>query len=186
MSAAVSPAGIRAEFESLVVRDLLGPFDGDDEEYPVRGFPAARDRYIVGALAPKKSYVAPGRSDGATAAEPGGGTAEDRVASPAQMVPSSLGLTFAVDAETRVLNVDASWGRYKRVSGFDEENKPVRRWQRTPAGGRAMIVLDPERPDLEPQFPDPTNEYVVLRGRTRPCGGCVLVTLFLVNLSVST
>jgi len=76
--------------------------------------PVPRDRYLVGLLAPRQSYVSPSRFDAATAADPSGATSEDHVASPPQLVPSALGLTFAVPADTGVLSVEAAWGHYVR------------------------------------------------------------------------
>jgi hypothetical protein len=45
-----SPALIRAEFERLIVDDLLGPFGGPNEIIPNQ--PVPRDRYLVGLLRP--------------------------------------------------------------------------------------------------------------------------------------
>lgn len=45
-------AEIRAEFEAMVVGDLLGPAGGESEELTER---TVRDRYIVGVLAPSRA-----------------------------------------------------------------------------------------------------------------------------------
>ena len=47
-----SAAEIRAELETMVVGDLLGPAGGESEELTER---TVRDRYIVGVLAPSRA-----------------------------------------------------------------------------------------------------------------------------------
>jgi len=111
------------------VPDLLGPADGPDETIPTQ--PVPRDRYLVGLLAPKQSYVSPSRFDAATAADPSGSVSEDHVASPPQLIPSALGLTFAVPAGTAALVVDASWGHYARETVADDADKSIRVWRRS-------------------------------------------------------
>jgi hypothetical protein len=46
-----SSTKIREELERMVVRDLLGPVGGPEEEVDE---PSVRDRYLVGMLAPKR------------------------------------------------------------------------------------------------------------------------------------
>ncbi|MGD9531288.1 MAG: hypothetical protein AB7V44_31470, partial [Pseudonocardia sp.] len=43
---------VRDELEDLVRRDLLGPWNGDDEEFAPRAM-GPRERYLVGMLGPK-------------------------------------------------------------------------------------------------------------------------------------
>ncbi|MGH3977637.1 MAG: hypothetical protein ACRDRZ_01335 [Pseudonocardiaceae bacterium] len=42
---------VRDEFESLLVRDLLGPWDGPEEELPPGVLPS--ERYLLGRLIPR-------------------------------------------------------------------------------------------------------------------------------------
>jgi hypothetical protein len=175
----ISPAAIREEFQRLIVDDLLGPAGGPDETLPTQ--PVPRDRYLVGLLAPKASYVSPSRFDAATAADPSGGTSEDHVASPPQLVPSALGLTFAVPAATSILSVDASWGHYVRMTVQGEAEKPERIWQRSPCGGTIKLILPHDDGALAEFVPDSDFEQVVVTGRVRRLRGVALVTLFLVN-----
>ena len=42
---------LRAELESMVIKDLLGPAGGDSEEITER---TVRDRYLVGVLSPSR------------------------------------------------------------------------------------------------------------------------------------
>jgi hypothetical protein len=176
---AISPASIREEFERLIVDDLLGPAGGPEEMLPTQ--PVPRDRYLVGLLAPKASYVSPSRFDSATAADPSAGTSEDHLASPPQLVPSALGLTFAVSAETTKLAIDAAWGHYVRTTMHSDEEKPERVWQRSPCGGTITLLLPHEDGALAEFVPDADFEHVVVTGRVRRMRGVALVTLFLVN-----
>ncbi len=176
---AASPAAIRAEFERLIVADLLGPAGGPDETIPTQ--PVPRDRYLVGLLAPKQSYVSPSRFDAATAADPSGSVSEDHVASPPQLIPSALGLTFAVPAGTTALVVDASWGHYARETVADDADKSIRIWRRSPCGGSLHIALPRADGSVETQSPDHNFERVIVSGRVRHRGNAALVTFFLVN-----
>ena len=49
---------LRAELEAMVLGDLLGPAGGENEELTER---TARDRYIVGVLAPSRGARDEGR-----------------------------------------------------------------------------------------------------------------------------
>ena len=58
----ITPAGIRDELTGMVVRDLLGPAGGPDEElnqYEDHVY----GRYLVGMLAPKSSEIPGGELD---------------------------------------------------------------------------------------------------------------------------
>ena len=97
-----SPTKIREELERMVVRDLLGPVGGPEEEIDE---PSVRDRYLVGMLAPKRQELSPEEFD--ELPQGGSGPAEDGTAeatSPANktMFPSSFGMTFCVCLDTRV------------------------------------------------------------------------------------
>ena len=117
---------MRAELEAMVLGDLLGPAGGENEELTER---TVRDRYIVGVLAPSRagapSGTVPDEDDEDTPlipdelAEGGRDTADDGstdkdVPVPAGHLPSSLGMTFSVDADTKTIKVSAFWGQYKR------------------------------------------------------------------------
>src|SRR5438309_7294794 len=109
-----SPTKIREELERMVVRDLLGPVGGPEEEIDE---PSVRDRYLVGMLAPKRQELSPEEFD--ELPQGGSGSAEDGTAettSPATktMFPSSFGMTFCVGLDARALQVSARWGHYHR------------------------------------------------------------------------
>lgn len=183
-------AVIRDELEALIVRDLHGPFGGDEELLPAEPLP--RDRYLVGMLAPRRSIVDPRRFDAATIGTQGEAPTEDKVPAP-QTMPSSLGLTFLVPASARELIVTASWGRYakedrdphqvKGLPGFDVEDGAdvVRVWKRYSMSGRLTVRLDVPDGELSSRAFHEHYPGVVLRGRIRRAGNARLVTLFLVN-----
>ena len=55
-----SPIQLRAELESMVRRDLLGPAGGPEEEVDERN---VRGRYILGLLAPRGQSILPDDQD---------------------------------------------------------------------------------------------------------------------------
>nr|MCU0937529.1 hypothetical protein [Gammaproteobacteria bacterium] len=67
-----SPRRLRAELEDLVLRDLLGPRQGPNEEVQEERL---QDRYLVGLLAPRNRRIRAAEMD--ALAEDGEGTVED-------------------------------------------------------------------------------------------------------------
>src|SRR4051794_32063057 len=63
---------VRAQFEDLLERDLLGPWDGPTEELPPRTSPG--ERYLLGRLVPRR----PENAEPITAAESEDDDVEDR------------------------------------------------------------------------------------------------------------
>ena len=55
-----TPSLIRDELEAAVLRDLLGPAGGPEEEVDEN---SVRDRYLVGMLAPRRQVMAPEEFD---------------------------------------------------------------------------------------------------------------------------
>jgi hypothetical protein len=196
-TAAPTPSELRAELQRMIVADLLGPVGGEDEELPGRG--QVRDRYLVGALAPKGSIgVDPERSvepvvEGDVVPDlPGEVPDSDQSAAHASMFPSSIGLSCVVVPEITELLFTASWGQYVKEVPEPEElgdepdaassgapAHPGRVWQRYPVEGDVVILLS------EGIFgPLPVAaEYpgVVARGRVTKREGFSLVSAFLVN-----
>src|SRR5271157_2786487 len=89
-----SPTKIREELEGMVLKDLLGPIGGPEEEIDE---PSVRDRYLVGLLAPKRQELSPEEFDEL----PQGGSAPVEDGAPEStslptktMFPSSFGMTF--------------------------------------------------------------------------------------------
>ena len=206
-------AYIRELLQLAVMDDLLGPAGGPHERIVDMG---VRDRYLVGKLAPREAAQggiegldgplanddaeeptdakAPGRH------EPGAefGTVTGRVepesdssdeidaASNQSLVPSSLGMTFCVDGDAHLIEIEACWGRYERLPNDEHEiTKPngqkVKIWQRIPCGGKIVLpltdgVIPHQAPDKE--FPEVRVQGSI---RAKNSNGDRLVTLFLVN-----
>ncbi len=202
-----TPREVRAEVEQLMRDDLVGPLGGEHEELHLPPV----DQYLLGLLAPRLSHepaAAPSaegdsvEDDSAAADElpedelaTGGVTAdtgeegavEDRPAAVDQLIPSSFGLTFALEADCTSLIVDARWGAYQRGTSeekLDRDGRSARVWKRRPCGGEQPVpipahgVIDAYRPDFE-------ESEVLVRGLVRVRGAHRLVTLFLVNAQQS-
>lgn len=179
--------GLRGRFESLILRELLGPAGGPDE---VVDEDKVRDRYLVGTLAPKYSRVDPGQNDHLGIEDGSGGEDGPTAGLEAEaqtVMPSSVGLSFAVEAEAAGLLVRASWGRYRlvpRPSELEGTGKRGTVWRREAVTGTVRIVPLAEGP-VDDLVPSPDQPEVTVRGVVRPnherAGGGWVVTLFLVN-----
>jgi len=202
-----SPSELRDELERYIREDLVGPVNGayeEIEEPPV-------DRYLLGLLAPRETPAPPAaaparrpaapRTDEAeeadelalpedelatgdvTADNGEEGIAEDRPAAVEQLVPSSFGMTFALDGDCRTLRVDARWGAYERAVSeekLDRRGAPLRVWRRRPCGGRRDVEIPAHGP-IATFSPDAQEPAVEVRGFVRGRDGHRLVTLFLLN-----
>lgn len=174
---------VRAELQRLVERDLLGPWDGEHEEFAptMRG---PRERYLVGMLGPKQGVAStvdatdelPDTDVGAE----GQGEAElPDVTSPqnlGKMWASSMGLSFTVAAETDVVAVTASWGRYRRRAVTDADERTRHVWYREPVSHTREVRLDAETSPIPL-----TDSGVALRANVRHRGGGRVVELALLN-----
>ncbi len=113
-----TPATLRDQLADLLVKDLRGPWDGEQEIVRERN---VRGRYVVGLLAPRGQTPIPDSDrdldeDGTTldaAGEEGTGDARPPRAA-TTLLPSSIGLTFTVAKAATALRVTAHWGRYER------------------------------------------------------------------------
>ena len=175
---------LREELHKAVVEDLLGPARGLEEE--IVGT-SVRDRYLVGKIAPRR---VPADAAASEDRNRGGdtGTEDDRSdegeTAHESLMPSSFGMTFCVDGDVDLLEVEATWGVYERVdsaSVVDEAGLPKKAWKRSPAGGAIELPL--VSGSFGPLVTDPDREGVFLRGLVRepePTGERT-ITLFLVN-----
>ncbi len=175
---------IREELQEMVIRELLGPAQGEYEEIVEQ---QVSDRYLVGMLAPLNQPM--GQDEIEELAEggpPGGeeGSPEPDAIHNTKILPSSIGLTFTVDGEAKSIVVIARWGQYDRVESetlTTENLNPKKIWKRKPVAGISEPI-----PLQEGQIPNwspyPDNPEVIVRGRTRKSqDGLWIVTLFLVN-----
>ena len=180
-----SPAGIRDELTSMVIHDLLGPAGGPEEELS-KDEAHVYGRYLVGMLAPKDSEVPGGELDelATTDGDEGEeGGPESGVPSGSTYFPSSMGMSFVVAAEAKVIVVEAEWGQYLRIRSEAQQKKdgsPAPVWKRRP------VIVDPIPFQLKegiiPPRPLHANHPLVqLQGRMRLTGDGWVVTLFLVN-----
>jgi hypothetical protein len=180
-----SPSDIRNELTDMVIRDLLGPAGGLEEE--LNQFEDhAYQRYLVGMLAPKDSAVDPSEQDelGAGGGDDGEeGAAESGVPAGGTYFPSSMGLSFVVQAETQQIMVEAEWGQYLRVKSTKQVNRdgnPANVWKRFPVV-TPSLVLDLKDGMLKPKELHVDHPLVQLQGRMRLTTDGWVVTLFLVN-----
>jgi hypothetical protein len=173
---------IRDELERMVFADLHGPVGGEAEEIDE---PSVRERYLVGMLAPKRQELSPEEFDelpqgGAGTIEEG--TTDYTAPTTKTMFPSSFGLTFCVDLESKELQVTARWGYYSRqrsatLTTPTGEKKLV--WKRSQRQGVSKpITLQVGRVQWAPDADFP---QVQVQGIIRKRDQFWSVTLFLVN-----
>jgi len=178
------PSHIREDLERRIVDDLLGPAEGPDERLDL-GSRRVRDRYIVGMLAPRSTvWATPNLTgDEDEVEEPDGSEMESPIVKAAAkpvLMPSSFGLSFAVEAGVDRLAIDVSWGRYVKEQEEDEEASRRGLWQRMPVVDRLEVALE-HNGEIGP-IPVPAQSEVSVSGRVRRASsGTALVTLFLVN-----
>ena len=198
-AATPTPAELRANLEGMILADLVGPVGGEDEALASRN-QSVRDRYLLGALAPRKTVgLDPERSDDPGIDGDGGADATnaETPAAKAAMFPSSSGMSFVLAPEATEFEVSADWGRYLKEQREPEDRtqaqpqfrtstgsaiaatEPARVWQRYPMTGTRTIPLAEGLfgpLDVVAEQPE-----VVLRGRISCRNGYWLVTVFLVN-----
>lgn len=195
LSSVPTPNQIRAELKAMVVGDLLGPAGGESEELTER---TVRDRYVVGVLAPSRTGAP---SDAATAEEdeetplipdelaeggsdtPDDGSTDQDVPVPSGHLPSSFGMTFAVEGDVKTIKVSAFWGEYKREvreERIDERTgRPIRVWQRYNRGGVKEIPLNDE--PIKATAPDTQCPDIYIQGQVRKRDAHWVITLFIIN-----
>ena len=179
-----TPTTLRAELEDLIVRDLLGPINGEEERIP--GEERLSEWYALGMLASRDTVGAgPERDNSAEGTggeeESGDDEPEERTAAK-MLLPSASGLSFAAAPGTEHVHVTASWGRYAKVEDeekLDKDGKPSRWWQREPISGSFLLTLT-EGP-IGPFVPTTDYPDVVVRGVCVKRKYARYVSLFLVN-----
>lgn len=184
---------VRDEFQELVERDLLGPWDGEAEAFKPRAM-GPRERYLVGMLGPKHSPVSTiAEADAVSDTESGvhgDARGEEGGELPEILTPqnlgriwaSSMGLSFCVSADIDVVVAAASWGRYFKHETEDDEGRKRTVWAREPMRFEPEIRLDG---DTDYQIPltatDLRDPCVYLSVAVRPEGRKRTVELTLVN-----
>jgi hypothetical protein len=185
ISTGPTPHTIRDELTRMVVRDLLGPAGGEDEELDQREDHVFQ-RYLVGMLAPKASEL-PGQQMDELATEEDeeteDGATESGVPAGSTYFPSSMGLSFVADGDAKEIVVECKWGRYLRIKSPTQVNKtgnPASVWKREPVKP-ASIPLSLVEGSIGTIVPDKAHPQVVLQGRMRHTSHGWVVTIFLVN-----
>jgi hypothetical protein len=154
----VSPLQLRDELEAMVMKELLGPASEDEEILQPPG-----TRYFVGVLAPRKRATTtapvatkPAGDDEETDGEApdndelalGGkdttqdGTTDQAPAQDKALIPSSFGMTFSLDLDTKELHLSAGWGQYLKLPSEylrTETGKSKLVWRRHPRGGKRRL-----------------------------------------------
>ncbi|GGV41952.1 helicase [Kitasatospora herbaricolor] len=177
-----SPGAIRDELADLVVRDLLGPVGGDEEE--VTDSPT--DWYVLGRLAPNGTAILPEELDASLGDSSLPGTDEGApdadAPNVASLSPSSIGFTARVHGDADRLEVTGRWARYIRAHSTDPSVEKLV-WRREAHSGNVPVKL--VEGTVEQLVLDHNDEKMVLRGRVRRFGDDWLVTLFLVNTTAT-
>ena len=181
---------LRDQFHNLVVRQLLGPYDGAEEELPGQ----VRYRYLVGRLAPRRAAnkgrvtteaaTEPTQHGDAEAGQDGeDGRVEAPITSSDSLMPSSIGLSFAVTNAASQLTVTATWGYYRPDKSATETTptgRPKSVWKRRPVKASHTFLL--QEGELGPWLPEPDEQGgVEVRGRCRRRDESWSITLFLIN-----
>ena len=131
---------------------------------------SVRDRYLVGKLAPKDTFLEEDQNDELDIEGEDEGERELDASRSQTLVPSSIGFTFCIDGDVRDVELEVRWGRYERGDSETEVSektgKPVKAWKRIPSGGKMTLLL--EQGTIEP-FPVDTNcPEVLVQGTVRP------------------
>jgi len=180
-----TPSDLRDELTDMVVRDLLGPAGGPDEELN-QNEDHAYQRYLVGMLAPKTSEIAGGELDETAAAggdEGEEGAPESGVPAGSTYFPSSMGLSFVVAADATEIVVEAEWGQYLRIKSATQTNKdgsPANVWKRNPVVPHPLTLALKDG-NIAPRVLHKDHPLVLLQGRMRLTADGWVVTLFMVN-----
>ena len=173
---------IRQELQDLILRDLLGPAGGEEE---IIDEPYVRDRYILGLLAPRGQSVIPEEEEDLAVTDGDGeeGLVEPPTIRNSTMLPSSMGLTFTVEALATAIHIKVSWGMYERLGSEElglELEKPHPVWKRLPVEVVSpAIALKPGR--MQRWVPTQNFPDVYVDGLFRQHSGEWVITLFLVN-----
>jgi hypothetical protein len=180
-----TPHTIRDELTRMIVRDLLGPAGGHDEELDQRE-DHVYQRYLIGMLAPKASEV-PGQQMDELATEEDeeteDGAADTGVPAGSTYFPSSMGISFTADDDAKAIVVECEWGKYHRIKSETQVNKtgnPASVWRREAIKPKP-ITLKLVQGSFGPTAPHPDHPLVVIQGRMRHTSHGWVVTIFLVN-----
>ncbi len=179
-----SARALRSELEHAVLRDLLGPAGGPEEEVNEGSL---RERYLVGMLAPRGEPLPPEQDDDLAVTEAGSPEDGQPDAGPpalTSMSPSSMGLTFTVAGDAPTLLITARWGRYHRELSETivtaKTGAPKMVWKREPVERTSPLIRLAQGP-IAAWNPSEEQPEVKVSGLVRRLNDEWIVTLFLVN-----
>ena len=181
-----TPHQIRDELTEIVIKDLLGPAGGPDEELSQHEN-RVRERYLVGMLAPNSTRVAAEEIDDLGTSEtddPEVGPTDSATPPTDTFFPNSMGISFVVDSDARAILLKTEWGRYRRQKSAIQKRRDgadANVWKRTPMVGDP-VTLPLKKGSFGPIQPRPdTDHYVVLQGKMRQTANGWVVTIFFIN-----
>lgn len=176
---------LRTELVELLRRDLFGPAGGQHEEVDE---PRLSDRYLVGALAPRRRPPddPAEEDDGAEGDENDSGedgTPEDARVISKSILPSSMGMSCSIDGDVKTFVIDVSWGEYARGHSshlLNDNGNPKTVWLRTPKqfSSQPIPLKEGELTEWRPHFEKPD---IYLSGKIRRVDKCWVVSVFLIN-----
>ena len=146
---------VRDALQEFLERDLLGPWDGEDEVLPPRS-QGPGERYLVGRLGPRHEpgSVTDRAKEAATVdadvAAGGDGTDPElpdllTVQNAGRMWASSMGLSCVIAAGIDILTVTVTWGQYVKSDILDDAGNPHRQWSRKPVRREIHPRLNEDR-----------------------------------------
>lgn len=179
---------LRAKLEEAILKDLLGPVNGAEEEVAE----SVQDRYLIGVLAPlhRQSEAlgeSPEEQDELAITDAGNaeeGTTEVSTPATSSMFPSSFGMSFCVSHAAESLEIAAAWGNYRRELSqglyLDKEGDPQKIWKRYPMVGRFTLPLNGQVFKQLAMGEAGPKVYIKAQSRQQQNGDWI-VTVFLVN-----
>lgn len=190
---------VRAGLVEALKLDLVGPWAGHalaEEQLPGRTRPSSW--YLTGFLipsgAPEEQRADDDENDDLEVIPESAGLAEEsyeeRRTAKKAFFPSSMGLSFLVDADTRSLTAVVRWGDYTKteIPSEKEDTKTEPVWQRHPREAVVAIPLHGDRRPVRHDVPDSDGLRLhVVERRIRSAGngplrdGTRSVSIFLVN-----
>ena len=177
-----TPFALRQLLEKAVVKDLLGPAIGPEEELDEAH---VSERYLVGMLAPKRQRVGAEVIDALEVADeaPEDGPFEPTSVPLDTLFPSSFGFSFCASGDVEALQVTARWGWYQRTKSEVlttlKTGEPRTVWKRRPMKGSWTMAI--KEGQLGPHAVDEEQPGVFIRGQARQREHFWIITLFLVN-----
>lgn len=141
---------VRDKLGALIERDLLGPWDGPNEQLPPRS-QGPRDRYVVGMLGPKPNLtpsldLAGELIDASLGddTDPGDAELPERMSlqNAGKLWASSMGLAFVVEAGVDVVAVRVDWGEYGKQEVTTGQGTRRQLWVRKPVEYVLEVRLD--------------------------------------------